>query len=97
MVRDFCLGFFGEVGNLNLSLLLDLHEVLLDLLDLCLIFRDLLLQLFFLQIFLVLDPFDFHVQVFLLFQQLPQLVLILKFMSDEGVELLSGVIFNEFV
>lgn len=97
MVRDFCLGFFGEVGNLNLSLLLDLHEVLLDLLDLCLIFRDLLFQLFFLQIFLVLDPFDFHVQVFFLFQQFPQLVLILKFMSDEGVELLSGVIFNEFV
>lgn len=45
LVGDFCLGLFGEVGDLNFGLLLYLHEVFLDLLDLGLILRYFLIEL----------------------------------------------------
>jgi hypothetical protein len=43
----------------------------------------------------VLDTLDFHVEVFLLLQQLPQMVLILKLVRDEGVKFLCGVVLDE--
>jgi len=38
---------------------------------------------------------DFNVEVLLLLQQFPQLVLVLKLVRNESVEFLSGVVFYE--
>lgn len=95
VVRYLCLCLLGEVADLDLGLLLDFHEVLFDLLDLGLIFGDFFLQLLLLQVLLVLDPLDLHVQVLLLLQQLPQLVLVLQLMGDERAELLRVVVLYE--
>lgn len=95
MIGNVSLGFLGEVGYFNLSLLLDLHEVFFDFLDLGLVLSNLFFQFFLLQILLVLDPLYFHVQVLLLLQQFPQLVLVLKFVGDERVELLRSVVLHK--
>jgi hypothetical protein len=95
MVGDVCLGFLGEVGDFYFCLLLDLHQVLLYLLNFGLVFGYLLLELLLLQIFLVLNPLDLHVQVLLLLQQFAQLILILQLVGDESVEFLSRVVLHE--
>ena len=68
LVGDLCLGLFGEVGDLNFSLLLNLHEILLDLLDLGLILRDFFVELLLLQVLLLLRLLDLDVQILLLLQ-----------------------------
>ena len=52
-------------------------------------------MLLLLQIFLVLNPLDLHVQVLLLLQQFAQLILILQLVGDESVEFLSRVVLHE--
>lgn len=43
----------------------------------------------------MLDALDLHVQVLFLLEQLSEVVLVLKLVRDEGVELLGGVILDE--
>lgn len=95
LVGDFRLGFFGKVRDLNFSLLLYLHKIFLDFLYLGLILSYFLLILLRLKYLLLLNLLDFDIEILLLLQQLPQLVLVLKFMSDEGVELLSRIVLDE--
>ena len=66
MVADFCLGFLGEVADFDFSLLLDLPQLLLDLLDLGLVLGHLLLELLALEVLLPLDLLDLDVEVLLL-------------------------------
>lgn len=95
LVGDFSFGFLGEVGDFDFSLLLDFHEVLLDLLYLGLVFGDFLVELFLLEVFLLLGLFDVDVEVLLLFEQLAQLVLVFELVRDEAVELLRGIVLDE--
>lgn len=95
VVGYLCLAFLGEVGYLDLCLLLDLHELLLDFLDLGHVLCDLLVVLLLLEVFLLLGLLDVDVEVLLLFQQLPQLVLVLQLVGDECVELLGGPVLYE--
>jgi len=95
LVGDFGFGFLGEVGDFDFRLLLDFHEVLLDLLNLGLVFRDFLVELLLLEVFLLLGLLDVDVEVLLLFEQFAQLVLVFEFVRDEGVELLRGTVLDE--
>lgn len=62
------LGFFREVRDLYLCLLLNLHQIFLDLLYLGLILRNFLVELLLLQVFLLLGLLDLYVEVLLLLQ-----------------------------
>lgn len=89
------MGFFGEVTDFYLGLLLLFHEVFFNLLDPRLILGYLLLVLLGLEHLFLLYLFDIDVEIFFLFHQLPELILALQFVSDEGLELGSGVVFDE--
>lgn len=95
VVGYLCLALLGEVGDLYLGLLLDFHQVLLDLLDLGQVLGDLLVVLLLLQVLLELNLFDVDVEVLLLFKQFSELVLVFELVSDKGIEFLGGSIFNE--
>jgi hypothetical protein len=95
LIRDFCLGLLGEVRNFDFCLLLDLHEIFLDFLDLGLVLCYFLIELLLLQVLLQLRLLYLDVQVLLLLQQLTQLVLVLQLVSDERVELLRRAVLYE--
>lgn len=50
---------------------------------------------FLFEIFLLLNFLDIDVEIFFLFEKLPQLVLVFQLVSDERVKLLGCSIFNE--
>jgi hypothetical protein len=77
-------------------LLLNLHQILLNFLYFGLVLSYFLLMLLFLQILLLLYLLYFNIQVLLLFQQFPQLILILQLMCDESVEFDCSLVLYKF-
>lgn len=95
LVGELRLSFLFPVLDFDFVRLHPLHEGLFELLDPALVLCYLFLVLLGLGQLLLLKLLYFYIEVLLLFQEAPHLVLALELVGDESEELVGGVVLDE--
>lgn len=95
LVAEFGRMLFLAIVDFDFGSLRFLHESLLLLLYLTLVVLYFLLVLLELQVLFLLQPFDFHIEIFLSLHVAPELVLALQLLRDESLELVRAVRLDE--